>query len=65
MPRLHRKKLIDVASAIVLLALAVLDAALWKNIVADRAAANTAARLYFFPVAQGNPRCLCFPTAQQ
>ncbi|HUC01722.1 MAG TPA: hypothetical protein VMA75_02355 [Candidatus Paceibacterota bacterium] len=61
MARHRRKKPIDVASAIVLLALALLDVVLYKNIAADRASAGSPARLYFLPVAQGESALLVLP----
>jgi competence protein ComEC len=57
----HHKKIIDVASAIVILALITLDAALWKNIVADNAARVSDARIYFLPVTQGESALLVLP----
>ncbi len=59
MPRHHRKKIIDVISAIVLLALIMLDAALWKNIFV--AGKVDATRIYFLPVAQGESALLVLP----
>lgn len=69
MPR-HRKKIIDIASAIALLALVMLDVALWKNMLAGGAggaagaAANGASVLpaiYFLPVTQGESALLVLP----
>jgi len=60
MPRRH-KKIIDVASAIIILALITLDAALWKNILADDATRVSAARIYFLPVTQGESALLVLP----
>ena len=63
MPR-QRKKIIDVASAIILLALITLDAALWKNILTDRATPGSdvsTARIYFLPVTQGESSLLVLP----
>jgi len=60
MPR-HRKKIIDIGSAIVLLALVALDAALWQNIFARsilvRADAPTE-HIEFLPVTQGESALL-------
>jgi beta-lactamase superfamily II metal-dependent hydrolase len=65
MPR-QRKKIIDVASAIILLALITLDAALWKNILTDRATPGSdvsTARIYFLPVTQGESSLLVLPNS--
>jgi competence protein ComEC len=69
MPRHHHKKIIDIASAIVLLTLIVLDAALWRNIFIARsdagdggAAGSVAAPyIYFLPVTQGESALLVLP----
>lgn len=70
MPHHQRKKIIDIASAIVLLTLIMLDAVLWRNIfvargdagdigVAGRAVGSVAApRIYFLPVTQGESALL-------
>lgn len=73
MPRRHHKKIIDVASAIVLLALIALDAALWQQILAARGVGNGsdggagpaggafAPSIDFLPVAQGESALLVLP----
>jgi beta-lactamase superfamily II metal-dependent hydrolase len=76
MSHYHHKKIIDIASAIVLLALIMLDAVLWRNIFIARsdagigatggdvgsAAGGTAVpRIYFLPVAQGESALLVLP----
>jgi competence protein ComEC len=71
MPHHHRKKIIDIASAIVLLTLIVLDAVLWRNIfvarsnaagsAADAVGSASAPRIYFLPVAQGESALLVLP----
>lgn len=60
MPR-HRKKIIDVASAIVLIALVILDAITWKTIFTAYRAGADAARIYFLPVTQGESALLVLP----
>jgi competence protein ComEC len=73
MPHHHRKKIIDISSAIVLLALIVLNTVLWRNIfvargdsdgagIGDDAGAEAAApRIYFLPVTQGESALLVLP----
>jgi beta-lactamase superfamily II metal-dependent hydrolase len=73
MPHPHHKKIIDIASTIILLALIMLDAVLWRNIFVARgdtggvAAAGgavgsaTAPRIYFLPVTQGESALLVLP----
>jgi len=69
MPHHHRKKIIDIASAIVLLTLIVLDAVLWRNIFVARSNvgdggvpdAVAAPRIYFLPVTQGESALLVLP----
>jgi competence protein ComEC len=62
MPR-HRKKIIDIASAIVLLGLIALDMAMWRNIFtfASTSGSAAAARIYFLPVTQGESALLVLP----
>jgi beta-lactamase superfamily II metal-dependent hydrolase len=67
MPR-HRKKIIDVASAIVILALVTLDVMLWSTLVggnntgsAERAMAGGRVSICFFPVTQGESALLVLP----
>lgn len=55
----HRKKVIDIASAIVLLALIALDVALWQEIFAARNAVT--ASIDFLPVTQGESALLVVP----
>jgi beta-lactamase superfamily II metal-dependent hydrolase len=57
----HRKKIIDVASAIVLLALLALDVAVWKDVVTSARIAAGVPSLYFLPVAQGESALLVLP----
>ncbi len=73
MPNHHRKKIIDIASTIVLLALVMLDAVLWRNIFVARsgaggdgvvgsvAGAAAAPRIYFLPVTEGESALLVLP----
>jgi competence protein ComEC len=69
MPHHHHKKIIDIASAIVLLTLIVLNAVLWRNIFVARSdaggdgAAGSAVvpHLYFLPVTQGESALLVLP----
>jgi beta-lactamase superfamily II metal-dependent hydrolase len=58
MPHYHHKKIIDIASAIVLLALVMLDAVLWRNIFIARSDSTIAPRIYFLPVTQGESALL-------
>lgn len=60
MPR-HRKKIIDVASAIVLLALFALDVVAWKNIVISARGDTGVPYIYFLPVTQGESALLVLP----
>jgi len=63
MPR-RRKKIIDVASAIVLLALIMLDATMWRDIfdaVRSIGANNSAAREYVLPVTRASSTLLILP----
>ncbi len=62
----HRKKIIDLTSAIILLALITLDAVLWRNIFISAASANagaSSARIYFLPVTQGESALLILPNS--
>jgi len=73
MPHLHRKKIIDIASAIVLLTLIMLDGVLWRSIFisrnntrdagGDSGAAGSIAvpGIYFLPVTQGESALLVLP----
>ncbi len=70
MPHRHHKKIIDVASAIVLLALIALDVALWQQIFVVRGAdvssdsgagSASAPSIDFLPVAQGESALLVLP----
>ncbi len=70
MPHHHHKKIIDIASAIVLIALIMLDAVLWRNIFVARsdaaagggvAGSAAAPRIYFLPVLQGESALLVLP----
>ena len=63
MPHHHRKKIIDIASAIVLLALIMLNAVLWRNIFVAWRDTDAAAppRIYFLPVTQGESALLVLP----
>ena len=71
MPHHQHKKIIDIGSAIVLLALVLLDGVLWRNIFVARsdagvggASALSAAatpRIYFLPVTQGESALLVLP----
>jgi competence protein ComEC len=67
MPHHHRKKIIDIASAIVLLTLIVLNVVLWRNIFVARsdagggAGSTTPPRIYFLPVTQGESALLVLP----
>jgi beta-lactamase superfamily II metal-dependent hydrolase len=62
MPRHHHKKIIDIASAIVLLTLILLDAALWRNLFIARSenvgGGIVVPRIYFLPVTQGESSLL-------
>ena len=60
MPR-HHKKIIDVASAIVLLTFIALDAAAWRIIFGDMTGNSIVSGLYFFPVTQGESALLVLP----
>ncbi len=60
----RRKKIIDITSAIIFLALIALDAAIWKNIfsVAGALSGTTGtARIYFLSVTQGEAALLVLP----
>lgn len=59
MPR-QRKKIIDIASSIVLLALITLDLFIWKDIFLMHNVI-AAARIYFLPVTQGESMLLVLP----
>lgn len=58
----HRKHIIDIASAIILLALAALDATMAKNVFVSMTSDRTVApHLYFLPVTQGESALLVLP----
>jgi beta-lactamase superfamily II metal-dependent hydrolase len=60
----HRKKVIDVLSAIIFLALIVLDAAAWKNIflsITPAVRGFSAPRIYLFPMAHSESALLILP----
>jgi beta-lactamase superfamily II metal-dependent hydrolase len=59
--RHRRKKLLDVASAIILFSLIVLDGTVWKDIAGG--ATFSAARIYFLPMTQGESALLVAPGA--
>lgn len=56
----HRKKIIDVASAIIFLALAVLTAATWKNFFVSLSSGSVPS-IYFLPVTEGESALLVLP----
>jgi competence protein ComEC len=57
----HHKKIIDVASAIVILSLIILNAKLWKTILDSTNHADITPGIYFFPVTQGESALLALP----
>ena len=60
--RHHHKKIIDVGSAIILLALIALDATMGSNVLADIYGKGIAPGLYFFGVTQGESILLVLPS---
>jgi competence protein ComEC len=67
MPHHHHKKIIDIASAILLLSLTTLAGVLWKNIFIARGGGTgiggsaAASHIYFLPVTQGESVLLVLP----